>query len=104
MTAAVDLPGNCNVDSPLSETVGGTGVSNETGSTVTVVGGPVTINVPPGGASVDFPASSTIPATVVAAGTSPGSAGDVTKCNAPFVLEWTINEVLYYVSLFTQNT
>lgn len=43
------------------------------------------------------------PTYFVAAGTTAGSAGDVTKCNASKVLTIAVNEVLYYIPLFASN-
>ena len=39
-----------------------------------------------------------------AAGTSAGSAGDTSKCNATKVLEISVNGTAYYIPLFAQNS
>lgn len=103
--AAVDVPANAYPGSPISETIGGTGKSNLPGSTIKITGGPVEFIVPEDGAIVNLPESPALPASnVLVSGTSVGSAGDVTKCNAPNVLTITINSIVYYIPIFTQNT
>ena len=62
-TETMDLPGNANTDTPMSEDIGGTGISNPLGNTITVINGPVSFTVPEGGSAITLPASGTVVAT-----------------------------------------
>lgn len=95
MTQSVNLPANVNPLAPLTADVGGTGVANPIDNTITVLGGAVVLNA--GGAIPSFGAP-------IAAGVSPGSAGDPLKCNAPFVFPYTIGLTTYFIPAFIQNT
>lgn len=60
----MNLPANANVVTPLSEDVGGTGVSNALGHTLTINGGAVTLVAQSGGSTLTLPTSATIPSSV----------------------------------------
>src|SRR5215468_7073623 len=59
----MNLPGNANVGTPVSEDIGGTGVRNPLGNTITVNTGPVVFNAAMGGSTVSFPPTGTLPST-----------------------------------------
>lgn len=61
-TVTTNLPGNTIPSSPISEDIGGTGVSNALGHTLTINNGAVTINAATGGSVISLPASGSIPA------------------------------------------
>lgn len=92
---SVDLPANVNQLYPLTADIGGTGVSNPIDNTLTILGGPVIL---------DGSKTPVQTGPVVAAGVTAGSAGDPTKCNAPFVLQVLVGMTTYYIPAFTQNT
>lgn len=53
-TQTTNLPGNANTITPISENIGGTGISNPLGNTITVTGGPIVFNAASGGSTIQL--------------------------------------------------